>query len=715
MVTNTNTNTDTDTITTLAIISDEVYNENKKTVDYFADEYKPDGSKELKELIANNHTYKVLDHTPAQETGFNALLLQEKDTDKYVIAFRGTAEHFDIFDDALVGLKNYSFEFAQAKAFVSDMLKKHQIDKENLTLTGHSLGGILTQAVGAVDKIEGVAFNPYGVDRLLSMPPLPALGSPLSDIAGGLVHTAAYKVGTLFGLKAPQTAWAHEHITNVHYVDDGTLNGDPLSNLATELSSKHLGDSLLIHGENKGMDGHSMRVLNETLAEQNQLLKHFKGATLESLNRLYGVTGYAKTQEIFKELGVADTSPKSLRLESLHDKEIEEYDLQDPATLYALEHLNPFVVEGNLDAYKKIEIDNYSKEQLSDRVAFYYNKMHDIEQHHIRTKDMENDMASGYGNIRQEVVFGSAQNDNIKGTGKSDHLYGKEGNDILDGRGTYDNGLDNDHLEGGKGMDTLYGGKGDDVLIGGYGGGKDDGVVDLLYGGEGFDTYYVNNKDVISDSDGVGRIVFNGISLRGEKQKLDENTYIDAHFKYSMEDIHKVGRLTVTNLKTNESIAIEHFDATSKQLGIVLDKEKIKEPLYPTQTADKTQTPTTPKARTILTANNTTRAEDIIRADENSQPQNNSLLSSDEMIPNAQIAEFDTNESIDENNLTQTKENEKGAYLMGNDILLSSGPSATTAKDIKLSPEGYAIYEESEESEEIDDTKNNEDDYGMEM
>ena len=124
------------------------------------------------------------------------------------------------------------------------------------------------------------------------------------------------------------------------------------------------------------------------------------------------------------------------------------------------------------------------------------------------------------------------------------------------------------------------------------------------------------------------------------------------------------------------------------------------------------QTPATPKARTILTANNTTRADDIIRADSNSQPQSCSLLLPEMRYDNAQIAEFDTNESMDENNLTQTQENEKGAYLMGNDILLSSGLNTTATKDIKLSPEGYAIYEESEE---IDDTKNNEDDYGMEM
>jgi len=68
------------------------------------------------------------------------------------------------------------------------MIDKHHISKDNLTLTRHSLGGILTQAVGAVHEIEGVAFNPYGVDRLLSMPELPPLGSAFSDVGAGLLQ-----------------------------------------------------------------------------------------------------------------------------------------------------------------------------------------------------------------------------------------------------------------------------------------------------------------------------------------------------------------------------------------------------------------------------------------------------------------------------------------------------------------------------------------------
>ena len=57
--------TNANTITTMGIIADEVY---KK--DYFNGDLT---------IIEGTH-YKVLDHTPASNQGFNALLLQEEET-----------------------------------------------------------------------------------------------------------------------------------------------------------------------------------------------------------------------------------------------------------------------------------------------------------------------------------------------------------------------------------------------------------------------------------------------------------------------------------------------------------------------------------------------------------------------------------------------------------------------------------------------------------
>ena len=77
-------------------------------------------------------TYKVLDHTPPSDQGFNALLLEEtkkingKDIGigKYVIAFRGTEKNSaDILTDlAIAG--HYNPQYNDAVAFVNSALGK---------------------------------------------------------------------------------------------------------------------------------------------------------------------------------------------------------------------------------------------------------------------------------------------------------------------------------------------------------------------------------------------------------------------------------------------------------------------------------------------------------------------------------------------------------------------------------------------------------------
>ncbi len=58
-------NTNANTITTMGIISDRVYNQDKGK-DYF---------KIGANVEANGTTYKVIDHTPTDNQGFNALFL----------------------------------------------------------------------------------------------------------------------------------------------------------------------------------------------------------------------------------------------------------------------------------------------------------------------------------------------------------------------------------------------------------------------------------------------------------------------------------------------------------------------------------------------------------------------------------------------------------------------------------------------------------------
>ena len=94
-----------------------------------------------------------------------------------------------------------------------------------------------------------------------------------------------------------------------------------------------------------------------------------------------------------------------------------------------------------------------------------------------------NDQSQIYGSPYDDTIYGNEKDNDIRGQAGNDTLYGGEGNDTLRG----DEG--NDILEGGNGNDTLYGGEGEDTYIFGRGDGKD--------------TIYADEKDIIKFKEGV--------------------------------------------------------------------------------------------------------------------------------------------------------------------------------------------------------------------
>jgi len=100
---------------------------------------------------------------------------------KYIIAFGGTLatdikdneiiSYLDIAKDILQDLNllnNRELSISQPKKaleITNEFIKKYDIDKNNITLTGHSLGGGLVQYVSHHTGIKGVTFNtaPYPI------------------------------------------------------------------------------------------------------------------------------------------------------------------------------------------------------------------------------------------------------------------------------------------------------------------------------------------------------------------------------------------------------------------------------------------------------------------------------------------------------------------------------------------------------------------------
>jgi hypothetical protein len=82
-----------------------------------------------------------------------------------------------------------------------------------------------------------------------------------------------------------------------------------------------------------------------------------------------------------------------------------------------------------------------------------------------------------------------------------------------------------------------------------------DKELDYLEGGVGNDLYYVSHQDIISDADNDGFIMFNDKTVNGKKTKVDDNTYEDANFTYSLDG----NNLIVVDKNLGEYITIENF------------------------------------------------------------------------------------------------------------------------------------------------------------
>ena len=111
-------------------------------------------------------------------------------------------------------------------------------------------------------------------------------------------------------------------------------------------------------------------------------------------------------------------------------------------------------------------------------------------------------------------------------------------------------------LSGGQKPDVLFGGANKDILIG-HGGG------DLLIGGVGVDDYFVNNGDIIDDSDKKGRIFDSATQKQYTGGTFDKKSgyYIGENGWYKIEG---------NDLIINNKITVKGFNKDNNDLGITL-------------------------------------------------------------------------------------------------------------------------------------------------
>lgn len=234
--------------------------------------------------IVLNKKYSIVDFVD-KKSGLQAMCFKCEDG-KYVISFRGTEfdKKEDKGTDINIGVRNINPQFKDAQMFIDKIVERIIKDnggkiskeqaKELLSLTGHSLGGIHVQQAGMKNHIKGVAFNPYGANKLLntSGPSEHCVtigvgrfnkkhcvtrAKPLSDSSKNLAPSVDEK-------------WAKENIYTISHVNDILSNG------MTNKTSMHIGMVIPITNKEKvGVtQAHSINNAINVLEEYNDISKN---------------------------------------------------------------------------------------------------------------------------------------------------------------------------------------------------------------------------------------------------------------------------------------------------------------------------------------------------------------------------------------------------------------------------------------------------------
>ena len=112
--------------------------------------------------------YSKYNKDVAHENGFYAIAVES--TNDIVVAFRGTDDLFDGFNDVQLLMNGVARQLPIAYKFISSIISNN-LDNKKIHITGHSLGGSLVEAImstNLADKITSACtFNSFGIKELL--------------------------------------------------------------------------------------------------------------------------------------------------------------------------------------------------------------------------------------------------------------------------------------------------------------------------------------------------------------------------------------------------------------------------------------------------------------------------------------------------------------------------------------------------------------------
>ncbi|MDD5385111.1 MAG: hypothetical protein PHG89_09570 [Gallionella sp.] len=480
-------------------------------------------------------------------TGVSATVFQDAAGKKY-LAIRGTEPAAsDLLADGLLALGIPSSLNPQFNALKTQidlwMNDPNMLQGQTFTVSGHSLGGYLAAAVKeqySAQVTDAYLFNAPGV------------GGPLGNLADAL--TSAFGLngtpsGNIWNIRSSEgfpiiSGLGYQLGTSISIQAEAASNAvanhfiAPLTDaLAVQSIYAQLSPNLTQDQINAVVDA-SGATTNQTLESALDALRTIllgsgttqtvTGDRNDFYTNLYNLmndaryTALAGTAQLTVLAGLTASDMTAMAVNN---------NIQGLATRYALQALNPFVLEGadysafNTNGALELYDPNtgtgvLTEQYLADRTAMLERKIwfstqdnnpvdpnvvFDSNNHAFQNESTYfEDVASGY-KIAQGVSFPNTHH----------YFFGGKGDDVHAGAAV------EDHLYGGAGNDTLDGGGGNDYLQG-------DSGNDILLGGAGYDTYFYktgDGHDTILDSDGQGQIQMDGTTLAGGNQFGDARVF----------------------------------------------------------------------------------------------------------------------------------------------------------------------------------------------
>ncbi|WP_372880614.1 tandem-95 repeat protein [Psychromonas sp.] len=620
-----------------AVYKDSVVNGSSFTTESLTvDEPSSDGTKrsyfsaELAEELGGKYTYVDSMNDPFSD--FQAILLQEDGTNKFVIAIRGTEPSLlDAIADAQINTEGVAFDQVVSMKLFIDRIKEDLPENAVLDVTGHSLGGHLaTILMGMEPELINEIYTWNGVGVIDT--PLGALNRLLEDLEntfgeGDKSDAAQYIVDNYAQIISDlQSSTTQNRITN--YV----VGGDVVSEIGTNYSSS--GETFIYtETENEGPDdSHSINSITDALllqelianidasivytdmvsiikAASNQLEGSLE-STLKTISALFGTTYSGgividdntddryEYQAAILELQVPINSFTGLKIVDVASLvSAAELDTTDGyAYRYALTTLSTFAITGDENLYDthnengKLDAENFSENYLNDRAELL---AYIIERNLNDSPDyyaFESDENRLYRDLKTDTTLVTYNADGYQSddtAARTTFGTGTEGADttLLDG------GAKDDHLYGAGGNDIIHGNAGDDIIEGNadhdtlygeagqdylYGGKGNDHLhggadLDFLFGGKGDDTYYFNTgdgQDLVMDYAGNNKLMINGDPITNITQVANDFSIYEDENKNRY--VLTEGTLVIS-LLSGEALTIDDFDKTTNNFGLTLN------------------------------------------------------------------------------------------------------------------------------------------------